>query len=160
MLILTQMLYCKLWKNLKNNLSGGPDGLPPLLFKKLRDGLAHPLSIIYTQLLSVSAVPSEWKQATVVPVFKKGASVDVSNYRPISLTCISSKIMERVIVNSLMEHFHKHKIISKAHHGFLKRLSTCTNLLESFNDWTLALQNHSGVTVAYIDFAKAFDTTA
>ena len=58
--------------------------------------------------------------------------------------------MERVIVNSLMEHFHKHKIISKAQHGFLKRLSTCTNLLESFNDWTLALQNHSGVTVALI----------
>jgi len=71
---------------------------------------------------------------------------------------IPSKIMERVIVNSLMEHFHKHNIISKAQHGFLKRLSTLTNLLESFNDWTLALQNHSGVTVAYIDFAKAFDT--
>jgi len=98
------------------------------------------------QLLSVSAVPSEWKHATVVPVFKKGASADVSNYRPISLTCISSKIMERVIVNSLMEHFHKHNIISKAQRGFLKRLSTLTNLLESFNDWTLALQNHSGVT--------------
>ena len=60
--------------------------------------------------------------------------------------------MERVIVNSLMEHFHKHNFISrpKAHHGFLKRLSTCTNLLESFNDWTLALQNHSGVTVSLI----------
>jgi len=78
-------------------------------------------------------------------------AADVSNYRPISLTCISSKIMERVIVNSLVEHFHKHNIVSK--HGFLKRLSTLTNLLKSFNDWTLALQNHSGVTVA-----KGFDT--
>ena len=66
--------------------------------------------------------------------------------------------MERVIVNSSMEYFHKHNIISKAQCSFLKRLSTCTNLLESFSDWTLALQNHSGVTVACIDFAKAFDT--
>ena len=61
-----------------------------------------------------------------------------------------AKLWSVLIVNSLklMEHFHKHNIISKTQHGFLKRLSTCINLLESFNDWTLALQNHSGVTVA------------
>jgi len=89
--------------------------------------------------------------------FQKGASVDVSNYRPTFLTCTSGKIMERAIVNSLMEHFHKHNIINKAQHDFLKRLSSCTNLLESFNDRTLALQNHSRVTLAYLDFAKAFE---
>jgi len=66
--------------------------------------------------------------------------------------------MKRVIVSGLTEHFCKHNIISKAQHEFLKHLSTCTNLLESFNDWTLSLQNHNAVTVAYVDFTEAFDT--
>ena len=49
-------------------------------------------------------------------------------------------------------------MISKSQHGFLKGLSTCTNLLASSNDWTVMLQNHQSVTVACIDFANAFDT--
>jgi len=93
-----------------------------------------------------------------MPVFKKGATTNVANYQPTSLTCVSNKIMERVTVICLMENFCKNNIITKAQHGFLKHLSTCTNLLESFNDGTLSLQNRNGVTVAYVDFTKAFDT--
>lgn len=148
----------KAMKKLKSNLSSGPDGLPPVFFKRLNRSLADPLAMIYTQLMSVSAVPPEWKGAIVIPVYKKGASSDPSNYRPISLTCVSSKIMERVIVDELMNHFYRYNIISTAQHGFLKQLSTCTNLLETINDWTLSLQNYCGITVAYVDFAKAFDT--
>ena len=71
----------------KPNLSAGPDGLPPLLFKQLRYSLAHPLALMYNQLFSVSTVPSAWKQATITPVFNKGAAGAVCNYRPISLMC-------------------------------------------------------------------------
>jgi len=45
-------------------------------------------------------------------------------------------------------------------HGFVKGRSTCTNLLEAMNDWTLAVQNRHAVTVAYIDFTRAFDTVS
>ena len=45
-------------------------------------------------------------------------------------------------------------------HGFLKGKSTCTNLIEATNDWTLAEQNRKSVTVAYIDFSRAFDTVS
>jgi len=56
---------------LKPNLSSGPDGLPPVLFKHLKLYLARPLSLLFTQLLSVGAVPDEWKSAIIVPAFKK-----------------------------------------------------------------------------------------
>ena len=108
--------------------------------------------------MSVGAVPQIWKTAIVVPVFKKGDPIDVQNYRPISLTCVASKIMERVIVQQMTSYFMKCNLISDSPHGFIANRSTCTNLLESFNDRTLALQDHSDVTVVYIDFAKAFDS--
>jgi len=49
----------------------------------------------HNKLQSVGVIPDIWKQAVIVPVFKKGATCDVANYRPISLTCVASKIMER-----------------------------------------------------------------
>ena len=76
----------------------------------------------------------------------------------LSLTCVASKIMERVIVQQMTSYFFKCNLISDSQHGFIVNRSTCTNFLESFNDWTLALQYHAGVTVVYIDFAKAFDS--
>ena len=76
----------------------------------------------------------------------------------ISLTCVASKIMERIIVQQLTQYLLKLNIISDAQHGFIDKRSTCTNLLVCFNDWTLALQDHCGVNVVYIDFAKAFDS--
>jgi len=66
--------------------------------------------------------------------------------------------MERVIVQQMTSYFMKCNLISDSQHVFIANHSTCTNLLESSNDWTLALQDHTGVTVVYIDFAKAFDS--
>ena len=103
--------------------------------------------------MSVGAVPSIWKTAITVPVFKKGNQTDVQNYRPISLTCVASKITERVIVQQMASYFMKCNLFSNSQHGFIVNRFTCTNLLESFNDWTLALQDHTGVTAV-----KAFDS--
>lgn len=145
---------------LKPNLSCGPDNLPPLLFKKVKHCLAWPLSVLYNQLFSVAVVPIEWKQAIITPVFKKGTTGDVSNYRPVSLTSVACKIMERVIAQSIYSHLTSNNLLSPAQHGFVKRRSTCTNLLESVNDWTLIVQNKNAVAIAYIDFSRAFDSVS
>ena len=58
---------------------------------------------LYIQLLSVSAVPEMWKAAVIVPVFKGGIATSLSNYRPISLACVASRVMERVIVSQITE---------------------------------------------------------
>ena len=142
---------------LKPNLSSGPDCLPPVFFKNLKLCLAGPLSIVFNQLISVGAVPNKWKSAIIVPVFKKGPAGDVANYRPISLTCVPCKLMERIIAQHIYDHLVDCNLLSSAQHGFVKRRSTCTNLLESVNDWTLAADNKKSVTIAYIDFTRAFD---
>jgi len=91
-------------------------------------------------------------------VFKKGAAGSVTNYRPISLTCITSKIMERI--KSIYNHLLGNNLLSCTQHGFVRGRSTCTNLLEALNDWTLTVHNKKSVTVAYIDFSRAFDSVS
>ena len=82
---------------------------------------------------------TSWLRAIIIPVFKKGSAAIATNYRPISLTCVASKIMERIVAKALLEHLVENDLLSSAQHGFLKGKSTCTNLLESYNDWTLCL---------------------
>ena len=84
----TETSVVSAFNKLKSNLSSGPDGLPPVLFTRLKYCLARPLSMIFRQLVSVRTVSHEWTKAIIVPIFKKGAAGSVSNYRPISLTCV------------------------------------------------------------------------
>ena len=147
-------------QKLKPNLSAGPDKLPPLLFKKLKHTLARPLCLIFTQLLSVSYVPGDWTKAIITPVHKNGSAGVVDNYRPISLTCVACKIKERVIAKHIYVHLAENNLLSQAQHGFVRGHSTCTNLLECINDWTISVQDGKSVAVAYIDFSKAFDSVS
>jgi len=68
--------------------------------------------------------------------------------------------MERIIADEMYFFLCENNIISKAQHGFLKGVSTTTNMLKCFNDWTVLVQAQKSVTVAYIDFAKAFHTVS
>ena len=83
----------------------------------------------------------------------KRVCVCVSNYRPVLLTCVACKIMERIIASEMLSYLHAHDVISKQQHGFLARRCTESNLLECLNDWTLALHNHKSVIALYVDFA-------
>jgi len=147
-------------KTMKCNLSAGPDGIPPLFFKRLKDCMCRPLALIFTQLLSVGYVPPDWLKAVIVPVFKKGISGTVTNYRPISLTCVLSKILEKIVSGKIYDHLITNNILNADQHGFLRRKSTTTNLLESLNDWTLYLQAGEQTVVVYVDFKKAFDSVS
>ena len=96
---------------------------------------------MFTQFLSVSYVPDDWKTAIIVPVYKKGPTTNVTNYRPISLTSVASQIMERVISVQMISFLLQNNVINTAQHGFLQGLSTTSNLLETLNDWTVAIHN-------------------
>jgi len=147
-------------KKLKSNFTCGPDGIPPMFFKQQKKVLAFPLTMVYRQLLSVSYVPDIWKQAIIIPVHKKDAVHICKNYWPISITCVSCKILERIICNKLLEHLDHNKILHVKQHGFVKGRSTCTNLLEAINDWSLCIKDKQCVAVVYINFAKAFDVVS
>ena len=144
-------------RKLKSNSAAGPDRLPPIFFKQTAHELAFPLSVIFRTFIDLHALPAEWRHANITPIFKKGSRSDPANYRPIALTCCCCKILESIIAAKLIQYLHVHKLINKQQHGFLKHHSTCTNLIESLNDWTLSISDHDAIVVGYVDFARAFD---
>ena len=108
-------------------------------------------------MIESHSLPSEWRLSIIIPKYKKGSYSDPSNYRPIALTCCCCKILETIITSDILHFLSEHHLLTRDQHGFLKRHSTSTNLLESINDWTLTLSNHKSVTIAYLDFKSAFD---
>jgi len=81
----------------------------------------------------------------------------LSNFRPISITCVSCKLLERLITSKIYDHLVHNNIINSNQHGFVRGKSTCTNLLESLNDWTSYVEDGCQTSIIYIDFSKAFD---
>ena len=112
---------------------------------------------MFRTFIDLHSLPSEWRHSNITPKFKKGLHSDPANYKPIALTCCCCKILESIIASTLINYLQEHNLINNQQHGFLKDHSTCTNLLESLNDWTLSISNHESVVVGYIDFARAFD---
>jgi ribonuclease P/MRP protein subunit RPP40 len=144
-------------KRIKAKKTTDPDGYSNILLKQVMPSLAYPLSLMYSSLLSISQVPTAWKRAIITPIHKKGPTSNPANYRPISITSVFCKLMERIMVTDLLTYLSENSLITKHQHGFMSRRSTLTNLLESVHDWTLSLANKTVTSVVYIDFTKAFD---
>ena len=145
---------------LRIDKSAGPDNLHPRVLHETAHVIDTALSILFNKCLTEGVTPRSWKTATVSPIFKNGSKQDPSNYRPVSVTSVVSKIMERLISQHIQRHIKKNNLLSNVQHGFMSNKSTTTNLLEATNFWTEHLQHHIPVDVVYLDFSKAFDRVA
>ena len=97
--------------------------LPAILFKNLAHSLSFPLSLLFSKLFVLSALPDIWKTAVITPIYKKGPPSDASNYRPISLTCVMCKLMESVIKDAMLAYLLEHGLINRQQHGFVSKRS-------------------------------------
>ena len=114
--------------------------------------------MIFRKSLDKECLPKDWKQARVVPIYKKVARKSPGNYRPVSLTSVPCKVFEFIVRKKLLEHVEDHNLLSKEQHGFMKGSSCLTNLLESFEVVTSMLDEGDGVEMIHLDFSKAFDS--
>ena len=145
-------------QKLNEGKSPGPDGLHPLLLKECAASIAEPLAIIFSKSYESGLLPTDWKMAQVIPIFKKDSKNDKANYRPVSLTAISCKIMEAMIREKMLVFLEENKLLSQSQHGFTRGRSCLTNLLESLEDWTAALDEGYGLDILFLDYKKAFDS--
>ena len=142
---------------LKKFKSPGPDEIYPRVLKECKEIISDTLVSVFRKSLDSGKVPLLWKQANVVPIFKKGDKTLTANYRPVSLTSIVGKMMESVIAKNIREHLERHKLINESQHGFTKGRSCLTNLLSFYSKVYEAADNGDNYDILYLDFSKAFD---
>lgn len=154
---ITEDKVAKKLNNLDVNKCSGGDGLHPKMLFELRNELVKPLTKLLNLSINQGMVPSDWREAEVVPLFKKGNKSEPENYRPVSLTSVICKLMESILKDSILEHLDRFSLISDSQHGFSKGKSCLTNLLDFMEEVTYSLDKGNPVDVIYLDFAKAFD---
>ena len=138
----------------------GPDLLPARLLKLGAEFLAPSLAQLFQLSLSSGKLLLDWVSANVVPVHKKGDKHATSNYRPISLTSIVIKVMERIIHRKLVAALVQHNLLNDCQFGFRHKCSTITLLLEAVNDWATSLEQCSSTQCIFLDLEKAFDSVS
>ena len=137
-------------KRLKPSTSTGPDGLPNVPLKNCAATLSVPLSHIVDTSFIDNRLPVSWKLAHVFPIHKKGGTSDPNNFRPISLTSTCCRLTERIINNKLIDFLLECKLITRYQHGFIRKRTTNTNLLECMYDWTINLKSRKVTDVRNI----------
>ena len=148
------------FKDLNDTNAFGSDGIP---FSYLRDAL--PVLIYYIFIIINTSIvtgifPKSWKHPFVIPYFKKGDTDNVSNYRPISLLPILSKILEKIVANQLMLFLESNKLLSESQHGFRKNLSTETALMKVNEVIYNNIDNQKISLLLLLDLSKAFDSVS
>ena len=125
-----------LLKDIDSSKSMGPDEIHPYLLKSMPDVFVKPLSLIFKKSLSSGEVPKGWKDARISPIFKKGNKTEPCNYRPVSLTSVVCKILEKTVRKHIMYHLSVNNLLSNDQYGFRPHRSCALQLLHVMEDWT------------------------
>lgn len=144
-------------KNFENKSSPDLDGISINLLKKVIIEISVPLSHIFTLSLSQGVFPELFKTVRVVPIFKSGDRSSCDNYRPISLVKTMSKILEKIVQISLVNHLELNNLFYQHQYGFLRARSTEHNLIHLVNHIGQALNDGNFSIGVFLDLRKAFD---
>ena len=147
-------------KNLKDKTSKTPEDIPSYVIKRIIYSILSPLHFIFNSSLHNNVIPSQWKQALITPIYKKGNRNKASNYRPISLTSSFCRLMESVLHKKFLNHLNSQQLLSTAQFGFLPSQSSCSQLLDCLHIWSLSYFNNTPISVVYTDIRKAFDSVS
>ena len=156
--IVSENRILKYLNNLSANKATGLDGIPSRFIKDGASIIASPLTHVINLSIIQGSVPDDLKLARVIPLFKKNDKTEVSNYRPVSILCILSKVFEKVIFDQVEEYLNDKNLLYNFQSGFRRGFSTDTCLIHLSDFIRLQMDKGNMVGMVLLDLQKAFDT--
>ena len=146
-------------RNLDTSKANGSDGISGHMLQLCDESVVLPMKIIFENILQSSVYPDMWKIANVTPIHKKNDKQLIKNYRPISILPICSKILEKIIFDSLYAYLSSNNLITKNQSGFRPGDSTSNQLLYLINEIHKSFDDPKCLEVrsVFLDVSKAFD---
>ena len=135
----------------------GLDGLTPKILKTSANAIAPTLLKIINTSLQNGQFPEPLKIAKLKPIHKGGPKSDPSNYRPISVLPVLSKIIEKHITKHIFAYLSKYDILHKSQSGFRKNHSCNTALISLLDEWLKNIDKGEITGAIFFDLRKAFD---
>ena len=145
-------------KKIKTKNSYGADGITSRFLKDSMSVLTFYLTVIINTSIVTGSFPGEWKHAVVCPLHKKGEMNEPSNFRPVSLLPVMSKVLEKVVTNQLYEYLSENNLLSNTQHGFRSHLSTETALSKITETLYGNIDRNELSLLTLCDLSKAFDS--
>ena len=142
----------------KPKTSSGHNGLNMKLIKQISNHISNAISLLVNQSLTTGIFPDKFKIAKILPLMKKANSVEVDNFRPISLLNSISKILEKCVFNQVFEYFETNKLFHPSQYGYRKDHSTETACLDLTDKIRQQLDKGESPICLFLDLSKAFDT--
>ena len=147
----------KILSKLKSSSSSGTDEISSSVLKLVKNEITPVLTHIINLSISKQTFPKFWKKAKVIPLHKKEEAIYPKNYRPVSLLCVFSKVLERCVFAQLVTYLEENNLLHPSHHGFRARHSTASALIQMFDTWIDAFEQDEVSAVIMLDMSAAFD---
>jgi len=145
-------------KSLNTKNSHGYDEISTKLLKLILPFILSPLTHICNKSFSLGIFPDRLKYSEIKPLFKKGDTLNISNYRPISILTSFSKVLEKAVYTQLYEHCNKLNILVDEQFGFRNKFATTDAIFKLINETQSALNEKITVGGIFCDLEKAFDS--
>ncbi|KAI5739997.1 hypothetical protein M8J77_026070 [Diaphorina citri] len=143
-------------QEMKNNKAPGEDGINMEMIKAGGEPVATTIYQLIKQIWHEKKIPTEWTEATVIPLHKKGDKEDCNNYRGISLLNCTYKIFSKILLKRLESY--TTSIIEEHQSGFVKGRSTTDQIFIVKETIAKYWEYDRECCLLFIDFSKAYDS--
>ena len=157
---ITEAKICQTIDNMDPKTSTDSNGISMKMLKFIKTQIAKPLAHLFTLSVTTGVFPSKLKTSRTIPIFKAGDNSSCDNYRPISLLSTISKVLEKIVACSLVDHLENNNLLYENQFGFLRNRSTVHNILQLTNKITKDLNDKKYVIGVFLDLRKAFDVVS
>ena len=155
--LIDEKLVLKMFSSLDERKATGPDVISAKLLRMVAQAISLSITYLFNASMQSGQIPTEWKEANIIPVPKSGDKDDVSSYRPVSVIPVLAKIFKSLVHRQLYDYLETNSLLNDAQFGFRPNRSIQYVLLRTVDDWKIALDQGEIVGTVMIDLSKSFD---